>query len=265
MNARISDYLNSRQLPTGRRLFALKALLNEANRLGSAELAAKCQRAIDTDRQTQRVERAWRQQKSAPGKSRGDAVDLDRQIDALWGAMHSVVRGQMVGDDPLSHKAATFMHEVFPDGLAGLVKRSFEEQLAEQESLLERFAPGTGDLAGHIDALGLRRHVDQLNPLVDAFAHELQLQNNPTTWGDVTQARSAGLNAFASALFLVLCTWDEDSPQHAAQRAACLAEYHRQDALVAEALRRRRPVVDIDPDTGEELAEDQAQPAESAP
>ncbi|TDP77193.1 hypothetical protein [Bradymonas sediminis] len=265
MEHRTFDYLNSRQLPTGRRIFALKAMRRVAEGLGEAAIVARCDRAIAADEACLRMEMTYRQGKSFATTARGGAAELDREIDAVWAGVHAVAQGQAVGEDAVAEQASAFLKEVFPEGLAGLVKLSFEAQLAHQELLLERFDPNTGDLGAQVDALGVRRHVEHLNFLVPRFRAELERENAAkVTFEQVKRARRDCLDQFAGAVFAVLTTFDTDSAEHAERRAACLAEFHRQNASVVEAYRRQSKVEDVNPETGEPVAEPEAEPIAEA-
>lgn len=257
MEHRLFDFLNCRQLPTGRRTFAMKALRRAAEGFGDARIVAKCDRSIAADEACLRAEMAYRQGKSFASNARGLSNEFDRQIDAIWAGIHGVAQGQAVGEDAVSEQAGDFLKEVFPDGLAGLVNLSFEAQLADMDILLERFELANGDLSAHVDALGIRRHVEQLNVLVPKFRAELERESAAKiTYDDLKKVQRDSLDVFAAAVFMVLTTYDTDSAQHAERRAACLAEYHRQNTIVADAYRRYKKLADVDPDTGEALLDE---------
>lgn len=264
MEHRLFDYLNSRQLPTGRRIFAMKAVRRAAEGFGDAQIVAKCDRAIAADQECLRAEMAYRQGKSFASNARGLSNEYDQKIDAIWAGIHAVAQGQTIGEDAVAQKATEFLKEVFPAGLAGLVNLTFEAQLADMDMLLERFVAPTGDLAKHVDALGVRRHVDQLDTLVPKFRAELEKENaDEVTYEDVKNFQLDSLDVFAAAVFAVLSTYDTDSARAAERRGVCLAEYHRQNAIIAEAYRRQNRVPDVDPDTGEPVVESES--AESEP
>lgn len=253
---RIFDYLRSRQLPTGRRIFVLKAVQKVAADYGLNDLEEQCDKAIADDEKTLELERRYkRQQKQPASRGRGDAAGVDRVIDGLLGAMHAIADGQAFGDDETAKKARHFLAEVFPVGLGGLVRLPFEEQLAVEENLLKRFA---GDLEETVRLLGLERHVAHLKELVPEFRAELERSpDKVVTYEDIRKARAAGLDRFAAVVFRVLAENGGSSRAQREQRQTLLAEYHRQNDIIARANRNSRGVVDIDPETGEEMNEEE--------
>jgi hypothetical protein len=254
MEPRIFDYLTSRQLPTGRRIFAVKAIRKAAEGYGDAKLVALCDASIAFDRETLRLEMNYQKGKSFASDARGKAAEYDLRIDALFTGIYSVAQGHAVGGLATAETAGEFMKTIFPDGLAGLIQLSFEEQLARVHALLERF---DGDLAAAVDEIGARRHVDELKVVVPKFRVELEKETGrKVTYPMVKDARAEGLDKFALVVFAVLSTYGGDSSRDAERRKALLAEYHRQNARIAEAYRRQEAVKDVDPDTGEPLIDD---------
>jgi hypothetical protein len=260
MEFEIFDYLTSRQLSTGRRLFAVKAVRAPAEGYGDAFIVKKCDASLAFDEETLRLEMAYRTGRSLDSTARGRAAEVDAEIDELLGGIYSIAEGQAVGEDATAKKAASFLPAVFPEGLGALTGTTFEEQLAQIEALLKRF---DGDLAATVDALGMRRHADGLAVLAPQFRVELEKEvDADVSYADVKKARIEGLNKFAAVVFAVLATYDGDSAEHRARRDELLSEYHRQNALITEAYRRNRRLGDVDPDTGEPI-EDEASDRET--
>lgn len=262
MKGSVQPYLKFRQLPTGRRIFALQQMLVEARKLEWASLVTFLEDAIRQARQTLELELRWYVTRDDRSVKRGDAVVLDVQIDGQFGAMESIAKAQAVGDtsDPDVKAAQDFVQAVFPLGLTAITQQDFEAQLQHMDLLVERFQ---GDLRGAVEQLGLQKQVGRLVPLVEQFRAELAKAKEPLTFNQVRAAQQEGLERFAAAVVQVLGTyWDRDETS-TARREALLAEANRQDELVAESLRRRRPVLDVDPDSGNEV--DEPQPAPVAP
>jgi|GEM_PF-5121986 len=258
MQQRISEYLNCRKLPTGRRIFTMKAIRRIADDLGDAGIAARCDRSIATDEKTLRVEMDYRYGKIFKSNARGHSTEVDRQIGAVWNAIQAIAQGHTVGEDAVASLATDFVNEVFPHGLAALVQTSFEDRLAEMDILLKRFDMGTpGDLAAHVDALGIRRQVEQLNTLMPKFRAELEKGKvSKVTFAEVKKTQRESFDIFAAAIFAVLATYDTNSAQDVSQREIYLAEFHRQTTNHAAAYRRGHGGLDIDPRTGEAIIEE---------
>jgi hypothetical protein len=255
MEHRLFDYLTSRQLPTGRRTFAVKAVRKAAEGYGDADIVAHCDASIAFDAEVLQLEMNYHRGKTFGSTARGEASVYDQKIDALFGGIYGVAQGQMVGEDATAKMAGAFLKSVFPAGLAGLVKLEFEEQLARMDLLVKRFDT---DLSGDVDTLGVRRHVDGVKALMPRLRAELQKETAAkVSYADVKNALIEGLDKFAAVVFAVLSTYDGDSAQDRERRGNLLAEYHRQNDAVADAYRRHEPVKDVHPDTGEPLAEDE--------
>ncbi|QDG54345.1 erythromycin esterase family protein [Persicimonas caeni] len=250
MNHPLFDFLKSRQLPTGRRMFVAQAMRQVAEELGDTELVADCDASLAVDGDTLNVEQNYKRSKSQSSNARGRAMEVDADIDRVLSGMHAVAEGQSVGEDVTADQARTFLVEAFPEGLFALVTQSFEEQLANMNVLLERF---DNDLAAHVDAIGVRRHADKLADLVVEFRAELEKDSRQqVSYADVKNARAKGLEQFAHLIFRALAAHGTD----AETRDRLLAEFQRQNEIVADAYRRNRPVEDIDPETGEPVADD---------
>lgn len=259
MDRHLFDYLESRQLPTGRRTFVLQRMLAAAEELGADEIADACEEAIDGARETMQLELGYDRAKSKKSTARGNAKQLDEQADAQLGAMYKIADGHTVGpdDDDIVEMAGEFLEEVFPLGVGAVIHQEYEQQLATMEALLGRFS---GDLGTHVDELNLTRQVQRVAEIVPAYRAELeQEEDEEVTYAQVKAARMRGLDEMAALVFLVLARYpgiaDVDERQ---QREKLLAEFHRQNEFVARAYRRNRRPEDIDPDTGEPLDDDQA-------
>ena len=245
----LRTYLKGKVLPSGRRIFALGAILSEAQRVGDDQLVSRCEMGLAVNRQAHRIEMRYKSLKNRRSRARGNSVDLDARIGDVLSGMYTVALGQAVGEDSVARLAGEFVLEVAPEGLAALTRQSFEAQLADANVLLERFH---ADLAMHVDQLGLRRHVHQLEELVPLFARELARDvEEPYTFTEVKKINNDSREAFAVVVFQVLVTYADDP----ATRQSMLSEFHRQTRLLTDFYKRHRKNIDIDPNTGELVAE----------
>ncbi|TDP77660.1 hypothetical protein [Bradymonas sediminis] len=252
MQTGLFHLLNMRQMPTGRRVFVMRKIRAAAESLGATEIVDRCDEALAWDAQTMDMELAYLSDKGQESRARGEAQRFDQQIDARLAAMAAIAQASTVGEagDPVVEAAHRFMAEVFPLGVAALTQLSFEEQLAAVDRLLGRFV-APGDLAAAVDQLGLRRYVTHLGPLVARFRQELEAESVArVTFDKLESARARGRDLLAGVVFLAAATYYRRTPDDTAARNALLHELYRQDALLGEAFRRGRKVVDIDPETG---------------
>lgn len=260
MSTSLLKYFNIRRLPTGRLLFVLNDIRQVAVGLHLQGLVTEVDEAIAHAKKTLELELQWRTRKSDPSKKRGDASIIDSQIDTLLGGIQSIVSGQSVGDesDPAVPAARRFLSSIFPLGLGGITNQSFEQQLGYMDAMQLRFA---NELKDDVKTLGLGAKLSQLSTLVEAFRKELEKTRNEITWNSVVAAQNEGHELLADLFVSIFACHKKRDPETLKRRAALLAEYDRQDRIVYEAQRRRRKVLDVDPDTGLELPSDDALPA----
>lgn len=244
-------YVNLRRFLTGRRLFILRQML--ASLYMTPAIAELVEAAIAHDRKTLDLEYLWKQQKADTSTNRGDAVAIDLEIDQVIGAMESNVRSQIIGSpkDPVRVAAELVVKDAFPLGSKALTQQAFEEQLASVETLLKRF---DGNLQEPAKLLGLGRYLQQLQPLARQFGDELRKRKSVVVrWNDVTAAQAEGQEMLAEVVAVIIGTFHRRDAETTGRRESLLAELNRQDALVRESIRRSRRVLDVDPDTGDEV------------
>jgi hypothetical protein len=181
---------------------------------------------------------------------------LDNQLDAQIGAIQSLADARTVGDedDPVVKAATRVLQVVFPRGVAPIIHQSFEVQLGIMKVMLETF---DGDLFNEVQLLGLEREVERMRRLVDAFEDELSsAKADITTFDKVREARELLHEYGALVIAQAIVAYPGLDEQATHDRESLLAAFNDQQARVAEDYRRRRRVTDVDPETGEELLED---------
>lgn len=249
----VSGYLNFIQMPTGRYLFALKAIQEQARglALGAVEEAARV--ALEKGQEAQRLEFSYEQTREKSSSARGNAMVLDNQLDALISAIKAVVDARTLGDehDPVVQAARRVLAVVFPRGVSPIIHQSFEVQLGIMDVMLEQFG---GDLAQEMSLLGLEREVGRMERLVEEFRAELsRAANSKTAYADVREAREV-LHEYVALVFIqALAAYPGLSRRMNERRRALLEPLFDQQERVREAYRRRRAPRDVDPATGEEL------------
>lgn len=248
------DYLSLRRPPAGRSVFALgqmRKIVDEAREPG---LLALIDAAIGQGRRTLGVQREWEDVKSTRSRRRGDASVIDIEFDQAWVALNAMLAGQSLGslDKEVSEAAKTLSAKVFPRGLGALTQQSFELQLAESQSILEDLET---KYASQVRILGLSRHVALIRDIACRFRVELEKNEQKLTWDEVTAQQTRAQEFYAGVIFNVLGRYPNDLPANVTRRAELLQEVNRQDQLLFDLYRRRRPSLDINPDTGEVVDE----------
>lgn len=251
----LTSYLDMRQMPTGRRIWTCRRIAAEAIILGEAEIVEAAKAAIQHDLKTLVLERTWRGVRNKPSRARGNAQQIDRQIDARLASIHSIVNGfaSGTGKGPEIEAAKKIGSKIFPVGVRDIITLAFEEQHEEVGSILDLFE---GSLANEVVLLSLGGPVGELRSLHTQFGEELKrFPVEEVTWNKVSAAVSDGHEKLAASVVKILGRFSDDDPDTVEIRELLLAEYNRQQELVLESQRRRRTLRDVDHETGEELDE----------
>lgn len=250
----IANYIDLKRMPTGRHAYALTEVLARTEHAGLSAMSAAVEEAQKTAEETLQMELEWRHVLNArKTTARGDAVAIDRLVDAQIVAIHKALESDRVGDpgDPVVDAAEQVLTLLFPDGPGAITNLEFEEQLGRMDAI---FTLVDQQLTAPVQTLGLGRKLDRLKRLVDEFRQELGAgPAHALTYDDVkaqrAQLHEATCQAIAAILYLA---------PDAATRAELLAPIDDQQRRVTEARRRHAPVSDVDPETGEELQADEA-------
>ncbi|MFU8806462.1 MAG: hypothetical protein ACNA8W_21800 [Bradymonadaceae bacterium] len=252
----MATYITLLIFTAARRVFAFSQLLIIARRFQDEEVEAFLEKSIAHDRETLRKEALWRAARQPQGTGRGKAVDIDNAIDRLVGAMHKSVQNLVSSVDPghpIVAKGREFNRAVFPDGAHPIVTLQHEDQLGVMEELLERF---DGPLRSHISELSLTIYVDQLRTLVPQFRSELKKQEpRPAiTFDEVRAAREQGQENLLAIVARILGENYTNSTAHVERRNEYLSiVFEQNERIRSHRSRRRRVMVDVNPDTGEEF------------
>lgn len=249
----LQPYFSLRQLPTGRLVFSLKSMEKEARKHGLSKLVESIENAIRHGQETLDQEAAWEVVRTKRNTRRGDAMLIDNRLDRKLVGMEAVVRGHTAGseDSPRTLAAKRLHQELFPTGVGFFTRQSFEIQLERTARLLNKCRT---TLAGDVEILGLDDHLNSIEDLNQQLRTELEKgPPEQVTWDQVRASRTEGHELLLGIVAQILgCYWQR-TPEITAIREELLAEYNRQSQIVAESRRRKRPVLDVNPDTGEEV------------
>lgn len=260
MPVSLFEYLSIRRPPTGRSVFALYKMDAIAAPEREPGLHEHIEKAISHGHVTLGLERDWLHQRANQSTRRGDAMLVDNEFDRSWSSLHSYLRGQILGPpaDPVRVAAETVLARALPLGVGAVTQLSFELQLGASDAVLELFS---GELAPYVPTLRLERHIDSIKEVSGRFRKELEKETRPLTWDKVAAAQARMHELYAAVILNVLGRYVGEDHASRARREALLSEVNRQDALLGDLYRRRRPVVDVDPESGEEVAPPEPAPA----
>lgn len=244
-------YFRFPRIPTGRKIFALRALLKRAESKGRTQLAAQIRAAIKTCLALLRVERQWKARKVWKVKHGPKARILDRQIDRSLAGFLDRLNSPLKMYDPEHPKARSaraLKDHFFPGGLGELSQKSFVEQTVALDSVLEGLQERP-ELVEAVELLGLADEISLLEALQVQYRAELGAEPAPV-FAEIEAARRTGEDAFFEVLVASLALFIGEGS--ASDRETFLSPIWEQVEAVNEARRARRggPPRDVDPRTG---------------
>lgn len=252
MNVRLSDFFKMYQLSTGRRIFALRRIREHAVRLGATALVERIDEALAHDEKTRRLDLAWsgaRLQRASGGRR---VFEVDNRMDRSLTGLRDGIRALAAGappDDPIHGQVHQLLDALFPAGVQAVTSLPMIDQLAAVEVIVELLQ---GELAPLVAEVGITTNVRRVIELADEYRAVLEERQSQVTFAEVQAARDEGHALFCSVIGLVFGTfYRADQADHMDAQAGLLAPVLEQNEAVRVYRRNRRPVVDIDPDTGE--------------
>jgi hypothetical protein len=255
MTDQTASLLRLYRFPSGRRLFAVQAVLAAATRLGeqpAIDLATQC---VTTERAARKLQRAWRSQKSAEVATR--AFELDPRVDRLVSTLHEIparALSTLPASHPRAAQATAYINALFPDGPAAITRLPYEEEVVAVEDLLELLL--ADEMQETIVRFALTDYVSELAQLVPQYRAEIEASpKGEVVFRQVRDALVDGQRHLVRLVALLLGVWAQDPGKGAELMAPILQQQDR----IGAALRSKRRVSDVDPDTGEE--EPEASPA----
>jgi hypothetical protein len=253
----MQPYFNFYQFPTGRRLFAMRGVLRIARERGQDGIAALAEKAVAQAQHAADLDAGWRRSRKTRVGVRAEAGAIDNAIDrTLSGiAAHLGALAHAFGDEPAGRQAAALTARLFPEGVSAITHLAFEDELAACEAILRDL---NGSHAADAGALGLGPFIERLEGLLLQFRTALKSeQGREVTHDQIRAAQAEGQDAMLRVVAKVLGDFHGASGEHVELRSALLAPVVSQNGRLRERFSRHRGVVDVNPETGEELAEEE--------
>ncbi len=262
MDTSLAGLISIYIFPTGRRLFAVGQVATRARARDFPELAKHCSRAIAHDRECLTLERRWEgvvaesKGKVAPARPAAgappSAADVDPLVDKTLTAIRDHAVSQTAGaapDDPIHATVAAFLKEIYPAGVGEVTKLGFVEELAAVDIIVGLLQ--SKELGPVVKDLGLGRLVKRLADLAVVYrASQLGQPEGVLAFSDVRVARINGQDLLLEAIAIVLGKYRSSSPDDVAARNELIGPILDQNDAIGAALKGRRSVVDVNPDTG---------------
>ncbi|MCG8423790.1 MAG: hypothetical protein MJE77_38325 [Proteobacteria bacterium] len=249
------------QLTTGRRLFAMRQLRKLALARGMSALVQRIDEAMAHDRSTRRLDLEWQKARNE-GTADPVLVELDRLLDSALVGLRDMTRALTRGardNDPIHDQVEHLLSTIFPAGVSEVTGLPYVDELSAVETIIEMLR---GELAELVEALGIGSQVARIESLTAEYRATQNQSKSRITYDKVKMARVKGHAFLCEVVAMVVGRFHRhDSDEHARARAELLAPILEQNEAIRTYRTRRRPVVDIDPDTGEPDSVDE--PADS--
>lgn len=254
MANQISDYFKGYQLTVGRRLLILRSIAAIAEEKGDMVILERSRGAIAEERKTWEIQSLWDRTRGKSEGARPEALALDNRADR---AIAGIQRGAFnfvenaPETNPLHKVGRRLLDEFFPDGVGAVTNQSYEDQFPTMERYVAQW---TDEWADKIEQLNLSLFVRQLEELLPAYEAALVAPRRRTvSYDQVRAAHADGEDRLASVIALVLGTYGEETPESDKLRRRYMQTYDDQQQRVAAYHRRRRPVPEVDIETGDEI------------
>ena len=251
--ASVSDYLRLNQQPAGGQIFCVKGTRKVALDLGAADVVQSCDVCLDVSQVYFERSAAWARTKNTP-KARGEAIKLDPMVDrGVSGIQNHALNLErsMPQESKIAIAAREFIRRAFPNGAEGITKLAHAQESVAVADLVKQCKDPQG-LAPLVATLGLTPLVVHLEELAPKFEAAVRKSARPeTTWSEVKAAAADAHERYAQLFAFIIGKYNLQTPEHVEARTELLRPILEQDRRVTEARRLRRPIVDVDPNTGE--------------
>jgi hypothetical protein len=248
--AELGSLIRLNVFTTGRRAFALRQVKLIAQKQGFAELEAHCDAALKHEELTRGIELRWTGQPVTPNNN--PAVrHIDALVDRTLGAIRDQAVTQTIGappDDPIHQNVELFLRRVFPLGVHAVSTLPYIDELEAADQIAKLLR---GELSALVRELGLAQLTERLADLVAQYREALEATpESVMDWGKVRAVQAEGQGMLLEAVCIILGKHRGRTPQGTASRAVLLGPILKQNEAISQYVRLRRPVVDVDPETG---------------
>ncbi|MDI1481692.1 hypothetical protein [Polyangium sp. y55x31] len=235
---------------TGRRLFALHQVRKLAQASELIDLVGHTGNAIAYDTDTRALEARWAGRKQSTFSP--EARQLDIYVDAALGAFRDGADAQIracAPGDPIADAALKMLDVLFPKGVGAITTLGFVDELAEVNRILERV--NEPDYKALVTELGLTRQVARLAGLEGQYRAAIEGTGGTLTYAQVKDARAKGQSLLLQVVAMILGKYPSDNEADLATRGALLSPILVQNEAIRRYLRDRKPIEDVNPETGE--------------
>ncbi|MDC3960155.1 hypothetical protein KEG38_40240 [Polyangium jinanense] len=249
MDPVLASLFNFYTFSTGRRLFALFQVRKAAVAASLVDIAKHVDAAITHDMETRALEAKWVARKPTTYSPEAKQIDIyvDAAITAFRDGTDAQIRASAEGD-PLAEAAQKMLAVLLPKGAGAVTSLPFVEELAEVQRILSRV--DEPDYKALVTELGLTRQVARLKDLEAKYRAAIEGPGQ-LTFAQVKDARTKGQSLMLQAVAMILGKYPSDSEADRKARGALLSPILVQNEAIRRYLRDRKPIEDVNPETGE--------------
>ncbi|WP_428267611.1 hypothetical protein [Haliangium sp.] len=252
----VTSYFSLYVFPTGRRIYAMLELQRRATALGLTATAEHAARCVAHDRHLHKREGRYTPLRTLQYGPEARALDqvVDRKLAAVDGYLESQMR--MFEEDSERGKAATYLRDrFFPRGLAAVIQQSFiQEHVYVSELVAAREEPEVAAAIAVLPEAGVM--LDDLKAANDNYGAAISQDEGRPTAEELRLLHAHGQRLMAEVVSLAVGHFGVNAPDDHNGLRHLLEPISEQQERMARLRRRRRRVVDVDPDTGDELPPD---------
>lgn len=246
-----------RQMPPGRHAFALALIATAARQAGLATTAARADRAVAQAYTALELEQMWLSVRANRSVARGNSKEIDAKLDEQVGALEQRLRADARGDDhePTVQMARELLEQLFPEGVRGVTHKAYELQQGLVDIILQRL---DGEFLAHVQTLNLERQIERMRTLNEQLRVEMAYEKARKVKNkDVVAAKALMHAATCKTIAALYLELDGDDEATLAQHAKIMAPFLEQQNRVLADRKRKRKTVDVDPQSGEDLPDEE--------
>ena len=243
MQEAIADLFDIYLLTPGRRIYALSQLHARALELDLESIATRAEAAIEHDKHVLSLDAARRRPRTA-----ARVREADHEVDRIIGTIDRVLAHFARRED----EAVALLDELLPEGLSAHIRQPFVDQRAANQRILDTLREP--ERQAWLSERGLSVFVKELEQAQLEFAEAYDARYAPKgpNYAEVKAASDEGQARYLELLAMVLAA-TLDQPE---RRAELLAPFILQEREVAALRRSRRPLVEVDPSSGQPLEDE---------
>ncbi len=268
MNIRpIYTHFSGYQLSTGRRIFIHREIRDIASHYDIPDFVAHIESAIAFDLEVHALENAWRIGSAGPKEY---PREVDAPIDRTLSSIATILQQASTlfsVDDAVPRQAQKLYQVLFPKGVKSVTNIGHVDQLLENERILAALAePRWSELIATLGLELYRQKLEHLNRRFSMTLKEFQRLAEAPSFDTIRIQRIRGQDRLCITVAKIFAAFPGESKEEVETRARFLEPWYQQNERVSYHMRRKRPVPEVDPETGQEQsAETESDTASSFP